>query len=81
MYKLSVQEKEDIKIFCVARIPDIYKEDATDNILFVEDVCFDVCKSLLKGTIIRSCDYYEMMRRYNVYLRQVQIDNFNNTEK
>ena len=49
---MNKEEKGLIKEFRKAHIPGIFKLDNTDCILFLEDVDFDVCKWLLKGTAL-----------------------------
>ena len=74
---LSKELKEKIKLFSTSPIPSIYKTDNTDRILFVETVCFDVCKALLKNKRLSEDHVCEIMTEYSQYLEQTDISEFN----
>ena len=66
-------EKKVIKYFKELKYPNIYKQDLTDNILFIELVDFDVCSLLLKGKLIKRDQYNEIMEAYRKYLSHINI--------
>ena len=69
-------EKKTIEHFKKLKYPAIYKLDATDNILFVELVDFDVCLFLLKGKRISYIQYKTILKEYKKYLAQVDLNSF-----
>ncbi len=56
-YKISEQERLILINFRKLRIPSIFKEDYIDYMLFIEEVDFYVCETLLKKKEITTKDY------------------------
>ena len=74
--KISDYEKEILKRFKNLSYPSIYKNDNTENILFVESVDFDVCTHLLKGKPMNKEMYDDIIKSYERFLKQVKVDAF-----
>lgn len=84
---LTDLEIEKVKGYQHARIPEIYKFDHTANILFVEDVDFDLCTALLQKMKVKT-DLFRtkkkvdrefvlnVIKEYSLYLSEVNIDEF-----
>ena len=75
-YKIDIEEKNIIKKFQIMRIPAIFKNDNTDRILFVEDVDFFICDSLLKGKGISDSLYNEIMIDYERFINNTDVNEF-----
>ncbi len=80
-YKINEEEKSIILQFKGLRIPTIFKTDNTDFILFVEDVDFIVCDTLLNGSEITEELYDSMVHHskdnlsypcYNEFMKFVE---------
>ena len=75
-FHITNTERETIEHFKKLKYPAIYKLDATDNILFIELVDFDVCSWLLNGEAINNTQYNGILKEYKKYLEQVKSDSF-----
>lgn len=75
-FQITDNEKKLIEHFKKIKYPAIYKLDATDNILFVELIDFDICSWLLKGKSINRTQYKQILKEYSKYLEQVKVDLF-----
>ena len=75
-FKITDYEKEILLKFKNQSYPSIYKTDATDNILFIETVDFDVCSYLLKEKQMEEQKINEIMNSYQKFLSQVKVDAF-----
>lgn len=75
-FHITEIEKEAIERFKKLKYPAIYKQDNTDNILFIELVDFDVCSWLLNGKAINSIQYKEVLKEYKKYQEQVSLESF-----
>ena len=75
-FKISDYEKELLLKFKDASYPSIYKTDNTDNILFIEMVDFDVCTYLLEGKQMNEEMINDIMKSYQKFLLQINIDAF-----
>lgn len=69
-------EKQMIKKFKKLSIPVIYKLDDTDNILYVEHVDFDLCKTLLRGKKVSKEVVQNEIENYSTFLAQSSILEF-----
>lgn len=74
--KITDYEKEILQKFKNSSYPSIYKTDNTDNILFVESVDFDVCTYLLTGRHMNKEMYNDILKSYEKFLQQVNVDTF-----
>lgn len=70
IFVITNEERIKLLQFKKMRIPNIYKLDFTDNILFVERVDFDVCKYLLHSKKIKKEEYIDINNEYQIYLNQ-----------
>lgn len=74
---LTKSERAAISHFRDLRIPEIYKIDKTDNILYVEHVIMDICPSLLRRRI-RSFDIEQEKKMYAAFLASISLSEFDN---
>ena len=74
-------EKSIVKKMEDARIPAVYKEDLTDNILYIEHVEFDLCKMLLKNKKESKEFVQEEFKEYARFLTQLDISNYDDDTK
>lgn len=78
---LTNNEKIILKEFQQTRIPSIYKFDATDNILYVEHVDFDLCDMLLKNKKVSNEYIQNELKDFAKFLTQLDISNYDNDAK
>lgn len=78
---LTNNEKKILKEFQQTRIPSIYKFDATDNILYVEHVDFDLCDMLLKNKKVSNEYIQNELKDFAKFLTQLDISNYDNDAK
>lgn len=64
-----------------ARIPAVYKEDLTDNILYIEHVEYDLCEMLLKNKKESKEFVQEEFKEYARFLTQLDISNYDDDTK
>ena len=74
-------EKSIVKKIQNTRIPAVYKEDLTDNILYIEHVEFDLCKILLKNKKESKEFVQEEFKEYARFLTQLDISNYDDDTK
>ena len=65
---LTEDEKLLLKKFKKMRIPSMYKDDPTVNILYVEHVDFDLCTMLLKGKKAKREDVQNEIKKFAIFL-------------
>ncbi len=73
---LNNDDKKLIKDFKSMVIPNIYKDDKTDCLLFVEHVDFDVCEDLLKGKKRFTKDNETEKNEFDRFLSQIDESKF-----
>lgn len=72
---LTKEEQAIVRQFMYLRIPEIYKLDDTDNILYIEHISMDICPSLLRKKV-RNIDVAEERLLYSQFLSSVAISEF-----
>ena len=70
---LTHEEILIVKKYQMLKIPTIYKMDDTDNLLFIEDVDFDICPALIKSKKFKQQEVEEITKKYATFLSQVSI--------
>ncbi len=65
---LTEDEKLLVKKFKNMRIPSMYKDDSTVNILYVEHVDFDLCTMLLEGKKAKREDVQNEIKEFSIFL-------------
>lgn len=64
-FNITDNEKKLIKRFKVMNYPSIYKDDSTDNLLFIETVDFVICPIILEKKIINKSQYNDIINDFN----------------
>lgn len=75
-FNITDNEKKLIKRFKEMNYPSIYKDDSTDNLLFIETVDFVICPIILEKKIINKSQYNDIINDFNYYLSQVNLEIF-----
>ncbi len=73
---LTNEEKLIVRKYQSLKIPKVYKMDDTDNLLFLEDVDFDICTSLIKSKKFELSEIERIIKEYSKYLSQISIIDF-----
>ena len=69
-------EKEVLKKFLATKFPEHYKLDATDNILFLEYLNFDLCPCLLNRKPISRKTINYLLKQYSAFLAQTDVSEY-----
>jgi len=81
MYKISDIEKEVLKNFKRLKIPQMFKTEYIDHMLFIELVDFDICTYLLEGKKFPNNFYAEVMQNYDQFKKNIDISNLDEWSK
>lgn len=72
-YNLNYEEERLLKTFKTTKIPQIFKEDYIEHMLFIELLDFDICTFLLKDKEIIKKLYDEAIEGYNYFVEDIDI--------
>ncbi len=73
MYNLNKKEKSILEEFKNSKIPEIFKDDYIEHMLFIELLDFDICSSLINNEDITISRYNEAIEGYNCFVEDIDI--------